>query len=279
MEGVAGLVNQKDWIHPTSVYYEEGKLLLTEEVNAAIRGFFDAGADEIVVIDGHGHGGINALHLDSRALYSRGWGVPYQFGLNDNIDALAWVGQHAKAGTMESHISHTGSFHVLEKRINGISVGEYGQYVMIAGFYGTPTIFAAGERALTKEAKALTPWVHTAEVKYGVTRDNGANCTAEEYADHNLGAVHLHPEVARKRIYEGAKEALLDFIANREKFEVFCPEPPYTQELWLRKSEIRPAQKWISRHDTDIVLMCQAKPEILNEGEYELPYTYKTLDD
>ncbi|MBE6912355.1 MAG: hypothetical protein E7473_07505 [Ruminococcaceae bacterium] len=279
LEGVAGVVNQKDWIHPDSVYYEQGKILLTEEVNAAIRGFFDAGADEIVVIDGHGYGAINTLLLDKRALYSRGWGVPYQFGLNDNFDAIAWIGQHAKAGTMESHISHTGNFGVLEKRINGISIGEYGQYTMISGFYGVRTIFASGERALTKEVKSLTPWVHTVEVKYGVTRDNGANCTAEEYADHNLGAVHVHPEVARERIYKGAKEALLDFIANREKFEIFCPKPPYIQEMWLRKSENRPAQKWINRHDTDIVKMCSSEPEILAEGKYEAPYIFKTLDD
>ena len=278
IEGVAGLVNFADWATPESRYYEQGKILLTEEVNAAVRGFFDAGADEIVVIDGHGCGAINTMLLDKRAQYSRGWGVYHQFGLADNFDAMAVVGQHAKAGTIKSHITHTGSFDAIEARINGISVGEYGQCVMISGFYGTPTIFASGERAFTEEAKALTPWVHTAEGKYGVTLDNGLNCTAEEYEVHNLGAVHVHPEVARERIYAGAKAALEDFKQNPDKFKALCPKPPYTYELWLRKSKDRPACKLIRRHDTDIVAMFGAPDEILPEGTYEMPYEYKKVE-
>ena len=98
MEGVAGVLNFTDWVEPSGRYYEQGKLLATEEVNAAARGFFDAGADEVVVIDGHGYGGLTPALLDERTLYSRGWAKPYQFGLNEGFDEIAWVGQHAKAG-------------------------------------------------------------------------------------------------------------------------------------------------------------------------------------
>lgn len=272
IEGVAGIVNFDDWCTPDSRYYEKGKMLLTEEVNAAIRGFFDAGADEVVVIDGHGCGAIDTLLLDERAEYSRGWAVYHQFGLADNFDAIAWVGQHAKAGTKLSHITHTGSWNVYDVQINGISVGEYGQCVMISGFYGTPAIFAAGERAFTEEAKELTPWVHTAEVKYGVTLDNGAHCNADEYKVHNLGAIHVHPNIARKRIYEGAKNALEDFIADPGKFEVFCPEPPFVRECWFRKNGNIAPYLEIRRHDSDLVAMYSAPREIIPEGHYELPY-------
>ena len=277
IEGVAGLVNFADWALPESRYYEQGKMLLTEEVNAAVRGLFDAGADEVVVIDGHGHGAINTILLDKRAQYSRGWGVYHQFGLADNFDAFITIGQHAKAGTLKSHITHTGSFSVLEARINGISVGEYGQCVMISGFYGTPAIFAAGERAFCEEAKALTPWVHTAEGKYGVTLDNGANCSAEEYEVHNLGAVHVHPEVARERIYAGAKAALEDFKANPDKFKILCPEPPFVHEQWMRRTADKPAWKFVRRHDSDIVKMFKDSGEVLYEG-YEMPYAYKEIE-
>jgi D-amino peptidase len=37
--------------------YEEGRRLMTAEVNAAVRGAKRAGADDIVVIDCHGAGG------------------------------------------------------------------------------------------------------------------------------------------------------------------------------------------------------------------------------
>lgn len=278
LEGVAGVINSTDWIHPDSKYYEQAKILLAQEVNAAICGLYDAGATETVVIDAHGPGAINTLLLDKRALYSRGWDVSYQFGLDDSFDAIIWIGQHAKAGTIGSHLSHTGTFYVLEQRINGISVGEYGENAAVAGFYGTPAIFAAGERALAEEVKELTPWVHTVEVKYGVRMDNGANCSAEQYAKHNWGAVHVHPEVARERIYNGAKAALEDYIKHPEKFKVFCPKPPYVFETWIRKRTEHPAQKIVRRHDSDLLEMFNAEYEIHEEGTYELPYTYIRID-
>ncbi|MBE6966581.1 MAG: hypothetical protein E7441_11185 [Ruminococcaceae bacterium] len=272
MEGVAGILNFEDWVLPGGTYYEEGKKLLTEEVNAAICGFCDAGADEIVVIDGHGHGGVNPILLDPRALYSRGWAVYHQFGLNDNFDAVAWIGQHAKAGTVRSHMTHTMSLDIIDSRINGVSYGEFGRIAMISGMYGTRAIFGSGERAFVEEAKALLPHIHAVEVKYGVNTDNGVNCTTEEYRKYNLGAVHVHPSVARERIYAGAKAALTDFIKNPEKFKVFCPEPPYVLETWFRKKGNAPAYKEIRRHDTDLMALFSAPQEIIPEGKYEKPY-------
>lgn len=72
MEGSAGLLNFKDWISPAGRYYEKGKSFLTNEVNAAIDGFFEGGATEIIVVDGHGHGGIDPELLDERAVLRRG---------------------------------------------------------------------------------------------------------------------------------------------------------------------------------------------------------------
>ena len=271
LEGVAGVTNFKDWIAPENRYYERGRELLTEEVNAAIRGFADAGADEFFVIDGHGEGAVNPLLLNERAVYSRGWGIYHEFGLSQGFDAIAWVGQHAKAGPVLSHLTHTGSLYVLECKINGISVGEFGQCAFIAGSFGTPVIFASGERAFCNEVHELTPFAHTAEGKYGVTLDDGRDCTEEEYWEHNLGAVHVHPKVARERIYKGAKAALEDFLENPEKFKPVCPEAPFVMETWYRRKGEKPPFKKILRHDTDILKMFAADPEILQEGEYELP--------
>ncbi len=278
VEGVAGVINSADWIHTDSKYYEQAKVLLTEEVNAAIKGLYDAGATETVVIDAHGPGAINTVLLDKRALYSRGWDVTYQFGLNDGFDAIIWVGQHAKAGTILSHLTHTGTFYVLEERINGMSVGEYAINAFVAGMYGVPAVFVAGERALKEEVMEITPWVHFVEVKHGVTRDNGAKCDAESYAKHNWGAIHVHPEVARQRIYEGAKAALEDFIKNPDKFKPVCPKPPYTFEIWTRKRKEYPAEKIVKRHDTNLLKALNGEYEIYAEGTYELPYEYKKLD-
>jgi len=101
LEGVAGVINSTDWIYPESKYYEKGKEYLTKEVNAAIDGFFAAGATEIVVHDGHGSGAIDIALLDPRAKLQRGWhgeNGAYPFGKDASYDVFACIGQHPKAG-------------------------------------------------------------------------------------------------------------------------------------------------------------------------------------
>ena len=71
MEGVAGILNREDWTRPSGATYDAGKRLLTEEVNAAIDGLFAGGATYVLVVDGHGPGGIDPELLDERALDRR----------------------------------------------------------------------------------------------------------------------------------------------------------------------------------------------------------------
>jgi len=262
MEGVAGIQNFEDWTEPGGRYYERGKEFLTGEVNAAIEGFFSAfgavmpgAALEITVIDGHGSGGIDPWQLDERALLSRGWGVPHQFGLNENFSAVAWVGQHAKSGALAAHMAHTGSCDVLDLKLNGVSMGEFGQCAAISGFYGASVIFGSGDRAFTCEAKSLVPWIHAVEVKHGVNLTGGNECDAAGYRRHTLGAVHVHPQKARERIREGAEKALRDFMANRKRFISLRLESPYICETWYRDG-----RKVTRRHDSDIVAMYSAMP-------------------
>ena len=255
MEGVAGVMNRDDWTLPDGVYYERGKQFLTEETNAAIGGFFAAGASEIVVIDGHGAGGVDPWLLDERATLSRGWGTYHQFGLDDGFDALAWVGQHAKSGSLFAHIAHTGSHDVLENKINGVSMGEFGECAAIGGFYGTPAIFGSGDRAFAEEAKALVPHIHTVSVKRGVNQTGGDECDAEAYGGYTLGALHMHPKCARALIFAAAKEALESFAGDRTKYPPLRIEPPYVLETWFRANKNGPAQKITRRHHSDIVAM------------------------
>ena len=254
MEGVAGIQNFEDWTEPGGRYYEQGKAFLTGECNAAIDGFFWAGADEIVVIDGHGAGGIDPWLLDERAKLSRGWGVYHQFGLNDGFGAVAWVGQHAKSGALRAHMAHTGSCDVLDLKLNGVSMGEFGQLAAIAGFYGVPAIFGSGDQAFKEEAAALAPWMHTVAVKRGVNLTDGAQCSAEAYGRHTLGATHIHPKRARERIREGARQALEEFLQHKANFPPLRLEPPYICETWYRKTFLKPHRE-TRRHDSDLVAM------------------------
>ena len=261
MEGVAGVINFNDWVMPDGCYYERGKEFLTQETNAAIDGFFAAGATEIIVIDGHGMGGIDPWLLDERAMFARGWSINYQFGLDAGFDAMAWIGQHAKSGSLFAHMAHTGSTGVLEKKINGISMGEFGECAAICGFYGASAIFGSGDRAFSDEAKALIPHINTVTVKYGVNPTDGAECGAEAYSHHTLGAVHTHPKRARELIREAAEKALRGFAENREKYPPLRLNPPYIIETWFRADGDKPPYKITRRHDSDLIAAYGAPAE------------------
>ncbi len=241
LEGVARVMNAPDWIYPHSRYYEEGKKLLTEEVNAAVDGLCAAGATRIVVSDGHGAGAINGLLLDERAELKRGWGgLPYGNCTNRDYDCVIWVGQHPKAGTVRGHICHTGSFDVLDRTINGISVGEFGQDAFGALEHGVVPIFGSGCQAFTEEAQALFPGIGTVAVKRGLMEEAGEDCTQEAYENWNAGAIHLsHPKACRL-IRDGACAALTRFREDPDSFCRDFPAPPYTLVCRFRAGKDRP---------------------------------------
>lgn len=113
LEGAAGVANYPDWCMRTSPHYARACRYLTEEVNASIAGFRESGATAITVVDGHGQGGIDRTILDHDVEFLRVRGPnPYPFGLDRGYDVMAWVGQHAKAGTPYGHLPHTYSFNV-----------------------------------------------------------------------------------------------------------------------------------------------------------------------
>jgi D-amino peptidase len=240
---------------PTSRNYEEGRRLLTLEINAAVEGFFAAGATEILVADGHGAGGVNQLLLDRRTLFMRGFPGPWPFGLEKGYHAAAWVGQHAKAGTPFAHIAHTGWFNVLDYRINGVSVGEFGQLVYCASSLGVPSIFGSGDEAFCREAAALVPGIETVAVKRGITPGSGDEYDTEGYRGRNLAAVHPHPEKARELIRAGAERALRRLAEKPVQFKLQTLTAPYRREVSYRPNGNTPAYRAAASHATDIIAM------------------------
>src|SRR5918994_942150 len=104
MEGVAGICRWAQ-VAAGEALYEEGRALYTEEMNAAVRGAFAAGADEVVVMDCHGAGGdfsFNSLipeDLDERCEFvvQSAW-TEYTEPFEEGCDAALMVGMHAMAG-------------------------------------------------------------------------------------------------------------------------------------------------------------------------------------
>jgi len=252
MEGVCGMVNFEDWCTPQSRYYEKGKALLTQEVNAAIEGFLAAGATAITVSDGHGHGAIDGGLLHPRAELMRGWPESWPFFLDPaRHDAVAWVGQHAKAGTCFAHLAHTQSFGYRDEAVNGVSVGEFGQFALCAGELGIRCIFASGDQAFSEEARALVPGIEAVAVKRGTQSDPGHHLPESAYSRHNIHAIHLSPEEARKRIRQGAEQAVRR--ARGETFGALRLTAPYSRVTVLRGTAELPPRASRNTHPDSII--------------------------
>jgi D-amino peptidase len=203
MEGVAGVVK---WQQTTGgeKAYDEGRVLYTEEINAAVRGAKTAGATEIVVMDCHGAGGgydFNSLVpdlLDSACEYvvQQEW-TEYTGFLESGCDAALFVGMHAMAGTADGVLSHTVSGQAWQSlRFNGALVGETGINAALCGHWGVPVLLVTGDGAVCAEAKELLgDGLTTVEVKQGLGRFSARMKT---------------PGEARRLIEEGARKALSD---------------------------------------------------------------------
>jgi len=197
LEGVAGVTqweNRKDDGPHNTLRRARLSRLLAGEVNAAIDGLTAAGFDDIIINDGHGSGStIDYGMADPRALYYHGLERPFWLPwLDETCDATGAVGAHSKASTPDGTLAHTMSEAIRRWSFNGIEVGETGLQALIAGYYGVPFVFAAGDVHLCREMEALCPGCVTVAVKFGTSKHS---------------ALTMVPARARELIREGAARA------------------------------------------------------------------------
>lgn len=254
MEGVAGVVDSVNYCSPESRYYEVGRELTTRETNAAVEGCLEAGATEILVVDGHGPGAINPQLLHPEAKLLAGRPVGYPFGCDGSFDVALIVGQHAKANTDGGHLCHTGSFAVEELTINGVSVGELACNMLFCAYFGVPTVTVTGDAACIEEAKLIVPNVETAVVKWGLKRGSAPGVTAEQARTFNGAAIHLHPTKARELIKEAARRG----VERRNEIKPFWLEPPYELVSVLRPTSDGQPSKTARVQSNDLLKLLQA---------------------
>lgn len=183
MEGVACIENWGQ-VNGGAPLYEQGRVLFTEEVNAAVRGCKRAGAGEIIFLDCHGAGGSysfrslipNLLEPGAQYVFGHPW-ARYVAPFGDGVDANLFVGAHARAGTPSGVLSHTVSSEAwYNADINGQLVGESGILAAVAGTWGSPAVFVSGDEATVAEVSDLLgPKVVGATVKWGLGRFSARN--------------------------------------------------------------------------------------------------------
>lgn len=196
MEGISGVVNW-DQVSSTHPEYARFRRIMTGEVNAAIRGAVKAGADEILVTDGHGNSrNILIEELDPRARLNSGTPSPLSMveGVDSGVDGVIYIGYHARIGSQNAILEHTWSDErVANLWINGHLFGEIGLNAAISGHFGVPVIMISGDQTACAEASELLGPLETVEVKKAHSR---------------MAAECLPPQVAQERIQTGAQRAV-----------------------------------------------------------------------
>ena len=229
MEGVAGIV---DWsqCRPPGQPYEEGRLLLLGEVNAAIDGALEAGATEIVCNDSHGTmNNLDPAALHGQAAYVSGRHKPLYMmqGLDASADVVFMVGYHGSISGESSVLSHTYNPSVVSHvSLNGIRVGESGINALVALAYGVPVGLVTGDRQTIAEADPFLPAAERVVVKESFTR---------------FGAANKHPETARAMITDAARQAVERAAALK------APEIswPATLEVHMQTADMAEVASWV----------------------------------
>ena len=197
LEGVSGVVSFEEQAYGTGKHYEAAKRLLTAEVNAAVEGMLEESVTEVLVLDGHGPGGIcfEDIHPAARLMHGRPWAFRlFREEILKQYDATILIGQHAMAGTERGTLNHTQSSLAIDSyTLNGRPIGEIAQWALCAGACGVPMIFLSGDEAACREAEALIPGLTTAAVKTGLSRTCAISCA---------------PAEARRRIRDGMRQAI-----------------------------------------------------------------------
>jgi D-amino peptidase len=197
MEGVSGVTRWEE-TDPTHLEYARFRRIMTDEVNAAIAGSADAGADEYVVADGHGDGSnILIEELDRRARLNSGGNSPLSMvqGVDRATAGVIFIGYHARGGSQNGVLAHTwSSGRIANVWLNDILVGEYGLNAAMSGFYGVPVLMITGDQTVCAQAVELLGPLETVMVKQA-TGYFSAEC--------------LSPEVTIPMIREAAKRAVL----------------------------------------------------------------------
>jgi D-amino peptidase len=195
-EGVSGIVAWEQIIEGNAEY-EQGRHLLTNEVNAVISGALEGGAEEFVVNDSH-HSmrNLHPQELSGKATLITGRHKPMYMmeGLDSSFDGIFFVGYHGSIGAERAVLSHTyNPGAIWEVRLNGEIVGESAINALVAAHYSVPIIFISGDAVTMQEAQHIAPKAEKVVVKQSLGR---------------FAAAHIHPSVAYEMLQRGASRAV-----------------------------------------------------------------------
>jgi D-amino peptidase len=229
IEGCAG-ISDWDQVRIGEPEYALGRELLLGEVNAAIDGALEAGAEHVLVNDAHST--MHNLHPDElrgNASYLSGAHKPLYMmeGLDSSYDAVFMVAYHGSIGAERAILSHTYNPRAIwEVRLNGEPVGESALNALVALHHGVPVVLITGDDATAQEARPFMPDIEAVVVKRSITR---------------FAAESVHPRSARQLVRHGARAA----VERAGRVPVPAIELPATLQITFLTADMAEMATWI----------------------------------
>ena len=254
IEGVAGFCffeNRADQSMMNFNHRMRMYRLLTNEVNAAVQGAFDAGADEVVVNDSHSSG-YNILfeELDPRCqiIHGRNMSGPAWMPiLDDSFDAMLLIGMHAMGGTKDAITPHSR----WEVNDGEFFMSEGTMAAALAGDFNVPSVLVTGDDKIIAEFQEKIPAIHSVQVKKALSA---------------YQACSLIPAKSCELIREAAKNAIL----NRNNIKPYKVQGPLRLNLMDSADHCPPLKRLSDAITADTI------SEAFDKYERAMPWT--TMD-
>lgn len=173
MEGATGVTWPAD-VLPGTPQWERCRTLFTSDVNAAVLGFYDAGADQVLVNEAHWTmRNLLLEQLDERVemLTGRHKSLSMVEGVqHGDVDGIAFVGYHTGAGA-EGVLAHTYLANsITGVWVNGTRASEGLLNAHVVAEYGVPVVLVTGDDLTCADAAGYAPDAVTVAVKDHVSR-------------------------------------------------------------------------------------------------------------
>lgn len=241
LEGVSGVYKFAQTREKDSPLNIQACEYFMGDLAAVVRGLRDAGATEVVVLDGHGSRALIPHLMAPGAKYITGVGRSSARIFDSSFAGLVMFGFHAMMGTPDGVLHHTqSSRRECRYWYNGVESGELAQSALGAGFFGVPPILVVGDEATCREArKFFGEEIVTVATKRGLARESAL----------------LYPfEENRRALYEGAKRAIAA-IPKCKPYRIATPIQAKLQSL--DRDAGQPGarivtKEWVSKDGADL---------------------------
>jgi D-amino peptidase len=196
MDGISQITDFRECIPLWPEYWATGRRKMTADTTAAALGLFDGGATEVVIRNSHGAAGWPNLipeDLPTRLRVEEGG-----FGshaTDEAFDATFQVGRHARCGTSDGFMSHTG-VPDLRVALDGLALTE--SHCMAGALpLGLPVLGVIGDAALGRELNGFLAGTPFLAVKRSISRCQTTPLHAD--LDTSGATIRTFAEVCAKR--------------------------------------------------------------------------------